>query len=92
MLRILLSDKGAEFRNAILVEICNQCSNTQTFIVAYHPASNGLVERANRKLLDALRAVVNSLFENWENWIPQISACLNSSISESTGKTLYYIS
>ncbi len=58
---MLLSDKGAELRNAILVETCNQCNIAQTFIVAYHPAANGLVEEANRKILNALRAV---LFEN----------------------------
>ena len=46
--RVLLSDNGAEFRNAILVEICKQFQIKQTFTVAYHPASNGLVERANK--------------------------------------------
>ncbi len=40
MPRILLSDNGAEFRNGILAEFCNQY-NTQNFISAYHPASNG---------------------------------------------------
>ncbi len=89
--RILLSDNGAEFRNALLAEICNQFI-TQTFTVAYHPASNGLVERAKRKIIDALRPVVNALFKNSEDWIAQISACLNNSVSESTEKSPHYIS
>ncbi len=62
MPRILLSNNGAEFRNAILAEICNQYI-TQTFTVAYHPMSNGLFERAKRKILDSLHPWDNSLFE-----------------------------
>ncbi len=41
--RVLLSD------NALLAEICRQYNIKQTFTVTYHPSSNGLVERANRK-------------------------------------------
>ena len=48
--RTLISDNGAEFRNVLLAEICKQFSVKQTFITAYHPSSNGLVERANRKV------------------------------------------
>ncbi len=61
--RIPLSNNGAEFRNAVSAEICNQYI-TQAFIVAYYPPSNGLVERANRNILNALCPVDNSLFEN----------------------------
>ncbi len=53
--RVLLSDNGAEFRNALLEEISKQFNIKQTFTVTYHPSSNGLVERANRKILDVLR-------------------------------------
>ncbi len=68
--RVLLSDNGTEFRNALLEEICRQFNIKQTFTVTYHPASNGQVERANRKILDALRPVVGGLLEIWEDWVP----------------------
>ncbi len=89
--RVLLSDNGAEFCNAMLAEICSQYNIKQTFRVAYHPQSNGLVEKANRKILDALRPVVNNLQEIWEDWLPQVSACINSSINKSTAKSPHYI-
>ncbi len=88
---MLLSDNGAEFRNAMSTEICSQYNIKQTFTVAYHPESNELVERANRKILDALPPVVNNLQDNWEDWLPQVTACMNSSINESTGKSPHYI-
>ncbi len=62
--RVLLSDNGAELRNRLLQEICNQFGINHTFTVAYHPASNGLVERINRKILEALRPVVGSLLHS----------------------------
>ena len=89
--RVLLSDNGTEFRNEILQGICSQYNIKHTYTVAYHPSSNGLVERANRKILDALRPVVNSLHDDWEDWLPHIAACINSSVCESTGKSPHYI-
>lgn len=89
--RVLLSDNGAEFRNALLEEICRQFNIKQTFTVTYHPSSNGLVERANRKILDVLRPIVGRLVGTWEDWISHVAASINSSICESTGKTPYSI-
>ncbi|MPC52642.1 hypothetical protein E2C01_046517 [Portunus trituberculatus] len=52
-------DNGIEFRNALLTEICAKYNIKQTFTIAYHLSSD-LVERANRKILEALHHVVTS--------------------------------
>ncbi len=57
--RVLLSDNRTEFRSQLLAEIYKQFCITQSFTVIYHPAINGLVERANRKILDVLRPVIS---------------------------------
>ncbi len=88
---VLLSDKGTEFRNALMEEICKQFNIKQTFTVTYYPASNGLVERANRKILDALRPVVGGLLETWEDWVPRVAASINGSVCESTGQSPFYL-
>ncbi len=44
--------------------------------VSYHPASNDLVERANRKILEVLRSVVYELLETWEDWLLQVSGSI----------------
>ncbi len=59
--------------------------------MAYHPASNGFVQRDNRKILDALRPVVNSLHDNWKDWLPYRTVCIKSPVSKSTGKSPHYI-
>ncbi len=89
--RVLLSDNGAEFTNRLLQEICNQFGINHTFTVAYHPASNGLVERTNRKILEVLRPVVGTLLGSWEDWVPHVAASINSSLCESTGQSPHFI-
>ncbi len=89
--RLLLSDNGAEFRNEVLAEICTQFGITQAFTVAYHPASNGLVERTNRKILEILRPIVGKFIGTWEDWLPQVAATINASVCESTGQTPHFI-
>ncbi len=88
-----LKDKTAtaDFRNAVVAEIYSQFGISQTFTAAYHLASNGLVERANRKILEVLRPIVNELLDNWEDWLPHIAASINSSVNDSTGKSPHYI-
>ncbi len=46
--RVLLSDNGTEFSTTVIAEICANFEIAQTFTTPYHPASNGLVERANK--------------------------------------------
>ncbi len=67
--RVLLSDNGTEFKNQILAGICSQYNIKQTFITAQHPASNGLVELTNRKVLEILRHLAGNLHETWEDWL-----------------------
>ncbi len=89
--RFLLSENGAEFRNKVLAEICSQFRIRQTFTVAYHPASNGLVERSNHKILEILRTIVAGHLGTLEDWIPQVAATTNASVCESTCQSPHYI-
>ncbi len=61
---VILSDNGAEFQNSVVSKICSLSGIKQTFTAAYHPVSSGLVERANRKILEVLRPLVNELLDN----------------------------
>ena len=89
--RVLLSDNGLEFRNTVLERICEEFGIKQTFTVAYHPSSNGLCERTNRKLLEGLRPILNGNTSTWEDWLPHVVGCVNGSVCESTGMTPHHI-
>ncbi len=89
--RVLLSDNGTEFKNQILHDICTQFNIKRTFITALHPASNGLVERTNRIILQILRHLAGKFHESWEDWLSHVAASINGSINTSTGKTQHYM-
>ncbi len=89
--RVLLSDNGSEFSNKVLADVFTQFGITQTFTVAYHSASNWLVERTNRKILEILRPIVGRFIGTWEDLLPQVAATINASVSESTGQTIHFI-
>ncbi len=61
--RVLLSDNGTEFKNQVLPDICTQFHIQQIFITSHHPASNGLIERTNRKIPEILRHLAGHLQE-----------------------------
>ncbi len=59
--------------------------------MAYDPASNGMVERQNRKIIQHLRTLVDDVSFTWHEWMPQLMASLNSSLHKSIGDTPHYI-
>ena len=48
--RVLLSDNGMEFNNAMITEVFAMLQIKKIYSLAYHPESNGKVERFNGTL------------------------------------------
>jgi hypothetical protein len=53
---LITSDRGAQFTSAIWDALCSKLGVKHTTTAAYHPQSNGLVERAQRQLKEALKS------------------------------------
>jgi transposase InsO family protein len=52
----ITSDQGRQFSSALWQGMCERLGVQHLMTTAYHPQSNGMVERAHRQLKDALRA------------------------------------
>jgi hypothetical protein len=52
----ITSDRGTQFTSSLWAALCELLSITHIQTTAYHPQSNGLVERFHRRLKDSLRA------------------------------------
>jgi hypothetical protein len=52
----ITSDRGPQFTSSLWASLCTLLSISHTQTTAYHPQSNGLVERFHRRLKNSLRA------------------------------------
>ena len=89
--RHVLVDNGKEFRNAVFQKMQRIHGFDTHFTAVYHAASNGLVERKNRDVVTTLRAVMDTLHEEWDACIPAVQLCLNSAYHRSIGDTPFWV-
>ena len=89
--KTIITDNGSEFNNKILEELCKIFYIKKINVQAYHPQSNGVVERLNRKVINCLRSPINPYSVNWDAWIPHVKCALNTQINSATGETPHFI-
>ena len=72
----ITSDRGAQFTSALWSSLCSLLSIDHQQTTAYHPQSNGLVERLHRRLKDALRARMAG--HDWAEQLPWVMLGIRS--------------
>ena len=83
----IFTDQGRNFESELFKSVCELLKIHKARTTAYHPSSNGQVERHNRVLMDAVRCFVSDHQRDWDVLLPQIAAALRSSVNRSTGFT-----
>ena len=79
----LLSDRGAAFLSQLVREVCKVLGVERVNTTAYHPQTDGLVERFNRTLTSMLAKRVEQSGRDWDTQLPYVlePACKNPSRS-----------
>ena len=83
----LLSDQGTNFTSRLMKEVCRLMSCKKVQTTAYHPQTDGLVERFNRTLIQCLTAFVQENPRTWDLYVPYVLSAYRWSVHESTGHT-----
>ena len=91
---IIHSDQGRQFSSRLFSQLCELwgCDKTQT--CPYRPQANGLCERLNRTLGDALRAMLADQempVNDWDLLLPTIMRNIRSVPHTTTGETANYL-
>jgi hypothetical protein len=68
--RELLTDQGTHFVNALLDALCDRLGVKHRLSTAYHPQTNGLVERFNRTLCEILAKYASQYQQDWDLFLP----------------------
>lgn len=83
------SDQGTEFMNGLMKQLMKFLGSNQSFNTAYHPQTNGALERFHGTLRDHVRMYHTRKLKNWDSIIPLAIICHNTSLNSSTGFTPY---
>ena len=87
--RTLLSDQGKEFTATVVAELCALLGIHRVTTTAYHPQTDGLVERFNATMAQMLSAYTSEDQKDWDEFLPTVALAYNSSIHSSTGFSPY---
>jgi transposase InsO family protein len=67
---VITSDRGAQFTSSLWTALCTILAISHVKTTAYHPQSNGMVERFHRRLKEALQARMTG--PNWMSHLPWV--------------------
>ena len=87
----LLSDNGSQFTSKLFQFVCTELGIRNTFTTAYHPQTNGQVERFNRTILAGLRAFVAENAKDWPQYVGPLTYAYNTQVHPSLGVTPFQL-
>ena len=88
---MVVSDRGAEFRNRLMKRINHVFKVNRIATTPYNPRSNGLVENHNITLKDQLYHYVESRQKNWDIFLPTVQLMYNTTVNAATAYTPHYL-
>jgi len=81
----ILSDQGPQFMSKVFIAVMKMLSIEKVRTTAYHPQTNGQVEKYNRTMATQLRHYVADDPSRWDELLPVITMAYNSQPHQSRG-------
>lgn len=82
---VLITENGRKYVNRTWQCLADVMDIQKINIIPYRPEVNGLCERANRKVIEALRMTLGGNDPNWDRYLPQVQHSINIMVSDTTG-------
>ena len=91
--RVIYSDRGAHFTAKSWQELWRITGTRLEFSSAYHPQTQGVVERMNALVTQTLRCLIHDTknVKRWEILLPTVEMAINSSPNQSTGFSPFFL-
>jgi len=89
--RIITHDQGTVFESHEFKEFAKKYNIKIQRTSAYHPQSNGIVERPNDTVKTIISKYVNDKHTNWSDKLPHVAFAINTTIHAVTRHTPYYL-
>ena len=85
----IISDHDTKFMSMFWHELHRLMGTKLLMSTVFHPQMDGVTEQANRSIGQILRMIINDDQKNWADKCPMVEFALNSSVSTTTGFTLF---
>ena len=89
--RRLMSDQAQAFESKVIQALCNYLGIEKIRTTPYHPQSNGQVERTHQTLMRMIGKLDDERLKNWPSHLGSITHAYNSTRSQITGYSPYYL-
>ncbi|OWZ08446.1 LOW QUALITY PROTEIN: polyprotein [Phytophthora megakarya] len=86
----LLSDRGSNFISDLAKSFYETLGIKKLFGSAYHPQTQGLVERFNGTLIRMLKMYVSEAQEDWDVYLPRVLFAYRTAFHEALGDTPFF--
>jgi transposase InsO family protein len=83
--QMVLTVRGSNFMSEILTNICKLLKIKKIKCTAYHPQSNGALERTHRVLVEYLLCFILEDQSDWVKWLPYATFMFNMTPHTATG-------
>jgi len=81
---IIISDRGVQFAVGIMKELNNLLGIQTKLSTAYHPQTDGQMERINQELEQYLRVFIDHRQEQWPDWLETAEFIYNNKVHTAT--------
>lgn len=85
--KIILTDQGKEFTSKLFAKMSKALKMKHVNCTAYHPQTNGALERSHQTLADYLKNFTSEPQNDWDKWIPFAMFSYNTSVHSTTKLT-----
>ena len=89
--RVLVSDNGSEFCNAVIQQISAFFNIKHIRTSIYHPESNGKIERYNGVMVNMLAKLTSRHQRDWDTKIPSVLSAYRTAKHDSSGFSPFFV-
>ncbi|PNF18384.1 hypothetical protein B7P43_G12483 [Cryptotermes secundus] len=87
----IVTDQGSNFMSDVFKRICKLFQIEKVCTTAYHPESNGALERTHKTLTNYLRCFCDKKLNDWDEWLPFACFTYNTTPHSITKYTPYEV-
>lgn len=89
--KVILTDQGSAFMSALFKNLCKMFKIKQIRSTAWHPQSNGSLERFHREFKEFFRHYIDKDQSNWDQFVDLSIWSHNTSVHTATGYTPFFL-